>query len=413
MPPFFRRFASAEREYRPIFLLGMGGVLFSIGNAVVWFVLPIIAESLFKNLFTVGLLIAVPSLIAMVFDIPVGGLSDHVGRKKFIIYGMVFMGLLGLVLPSVHTLLDYAIFMVFFGFANLMIIVPVRAYVMDIAPKAKSSEFFGIIEVAYQVGFAVGPVVAGYLIADSLDVSVSNTGLFYFLLCLASALIMLKVKESILLGKTLIASLKDAIHEDKVYLRSLTDFRDLHYSGAAILFTTFITVFIDGVIWTLEPLYTTLGLDVETVGIILVMFVIPFVLFEVPAGMAADRIGKVKMFILGMAVAGAFLIIFGSTKDPDILMISAFIATTGLALSRPAIDGFLTDISSDKERGGIVGVWNVSEDAAYVASPIIGGLIAESYSISSTFMLLGCILILSIPVTYIALKQSKIYEKHT
>jgi len=137
------------------------------------------------------------------------------------------------------------------------------------------------------------------------------------------------------------------------------------------------------------------------------MFVLPFILFEVPAGMIADCFGKIRVFIAGLSVAGVFLIAFGSTQNPTLLILSAFAATTGLAFARPAIDGFLTDISASKERGGIVGVWNVAEDSAYVVSPIVGGLIAKLYGINMTFMLVGGLLIISVPLIYLAVRNNE------
>ena len=106
-------------------------------------------------------------------------------------------------------------------------------------------------------------------------------------------------------------SVKDTIVKDNLYVKSLLDFKDLHFAGVAVLLATFIIVFVDGIVWTLEPLYTTLDIGAETVGLILSMFVLPFILFEVPAGMIADKFGKIRVFITGLVIAGVFLITFG------------------------------------------------------------------------------------------------------
>jgi len=404
--PLFSRIRGSEREYRPLLMLGFGVIVFALGNSVMWFILPILAENLFKDLFLVGLLIAIPSIIAVFCNIPAGGFSDHFGRKKIFISGVLVMAVLGLLLPSVNSMARFIGFMVVFGLANLSMLVPSRAYIMDIAPKKKTSEFFGIFEVFYQIGFTAGPVIAGYLVADQLDVGVLNSGLFYFLVSIASALILMRCKETVTLGKSALVSVKDVIQKDRLYFKSLLDYKSLHYAGAAILLATFIIVFVDGVVWTLVPLYTTLGLDAGTVGLILSMFVLPFILFEVPAGVVADRLGKIRVFVFGLLVAGVFLVVFGSSSDSTVLLASAFLATTGLAFARPALDGFLTDISASKERGGIVGVWNVAEDAGYVAGPIVGGLLAEVFGIGVVFVLTGVLLIVSLPVVYLAVKKS-------
>jgi MFS family permease len=404
--PLFQRLQSSEREYRPLLLIGFGGVLFALGNSVMWFILPILAEKLFQDLFLVGILIAIPSIIAVFCNIPAGGFSDHFGRKKFFISGLFLMAVLGLLLPSVNSLSRFIAFMFLAGLANVSIVVPARAYIMDIAPKKKTSEFFGIFEVFYQIGFTVGPVIAGYLVAGQLDLGALNSGLFYFLACMAAILILLLCKETVPLGKSALVSVKDVIQKDRLFFKSLLDFKTLHYAGIVVLLATFIIVFVDGVVWTWVPLYVTLGFGVEFVGVLLMLFVLPFILFEVPAGVLADRLGKVRVFVCGLLVAGVFLFVFGSSGDASVLLASAFLATTGLAFARPAIDGFLTDISASKERGGIVGVWNVAEDAGYVLGPVVGGLLAEVFSISLVFAFTGVLLIVSLPVVWLAVKKS-------
>jgi DHA1 family multidrug resistance protein-like MFS transporter len=378
-----------------------------LGSGVAWFVLPILAERLFKDLLVVGVLIAMPNIVSLFLDIPMGDFSDRVGRKKLFMGGLILMALLGLMLPSVSSFMRFVAFMALLGIADLSIILPVRAYIMEIAPKENVSESFGIFEAAGQVGFAVAPLVGGYLIADNFNVGISNSGIFMFLGVSAAALILSFVKDTIRRRESAFVSIKDTILKDRLFLKSLLDYKDLQYAGMAILLATFITVSIDGVIWAFEPLYTTLGIDTATVGLILSMFVIPFILFEVPAGIIADKFGKIKVFIGGLIVAGVFLVVFGSTGNPTILLASAFIATAGLAFARPAMDGFLTDISSKKERGSIVGVWDTAEDAAYATSPIIGGLIGQVYGIRMVFIIAGGLLLLAIPLLYTAIKKSK------
>ncbi len=169
-------------------------------------------------------------------------------------------------------------------------------------------------------------------------------------------------------------------------------------------------VFIDGIVWAFEPLYTTLGVSTAMVGLILSMFVVPYILFEVPAGFIADKMGKIKVFVVGLIIAGVFLVVFGSTQDPKRLFASAFLATTGLAFARPAMDGFLTDISAKKDRGSIVGVWDTAKDAAYIVSPIVGGFIGHLYGIKMVFALTGSLLIAAIPLLYLAIRRSNLNQ---
>ena len=177
---------------------------------------------------------------------------------------------------------DLAIFLIALGFANLLIAAPSRAFVMEISPRKKSSEFFGIFDTLMDSGFAVGPLVAGYLLTDKINAGVSHIGVFTALMCIVSFLIILFAHETVVRTKKMFKSMRAVISADGVYRAGLMDFGQLHGAGRAVLLSIFTLVFIDGVIWTIEPLYTTSGMSLENAGIILMMFQLPLLLFQIP-----------------------------------------------------------------------------------------------------------------------------------
>jgi len=401
-----------EQRHLPIFLISVLGLFYVAGNGSVFFALPLIANSLVNDLMIVGLLIAIPNFVSLFLDVPLGGLSDYLGRKKLLGSGLFMMGLLGIVLPTISTVPALILFLVVFGIANQLIYISVRAFIMDISPLNKTSEYFGFFEALASIGFTIGPIVGGMLIADQLSIGVLSVGLFYFTMCLIALVIVFTLKETIP-KEGLTSSIKDLIKKDKLIFRELIEFKELRGPGAIILILTFILVTADGLIWTMEPLFATLGLDTATVGLILAMFVVPFILFDVPAGYLADKIGKTKVMFIGLIIAGIFLISFGSTREPNLLLIFAFIATTGLALVRPSVDGLLTDLAEQKHKGGIVGVWDVSEDLGYVIGPILGGIIAEYYqNIGVAFTAMGAILLLMAPLALLTSKRKTKKEEN-
>jgi MFS family permease len=385
-------------EQKSLLLVSISALLYIIGYGGVWFVLPLIAQDITKDLTLVGVLVAIPYIVSLLLDIPVGGLADNLGRKKLLRIGLLFMAILGLAFNTISSLYAFIIFMVLFGIANQTIFISARAYVMDISPKGKTSEFFGIFDAMASVGTIIGPIIAGMLVADNLPAGISSVGIFYFVMCMATLSLVLLLKEAITYNG-LRSSVRDLLQKDKLILRELTEFKELRNGGAIILIMTFVLVVTDGLIWTMEPLYFTLGFQPEMLGLLMAMFVVPFVLFSVPAGFIADKIGKTRTMFIGLLLAGSFMITFGVTREPTLLFSSAFLATTGLAFVRPAVDGLLTDLAEKKHKGGIVGVWDVSEDLGYIVGPILGGIVASIYKdIGFAFIVMGGILLLMTPL---------------
>ncbi|VVB53681.1 Multidrug resistance protein MdtG [uncultured archaeon] len=379
---------------KPLLLVSLAAFFYTLGNGAVWFVLPIKAEALLKNLMLVGLIVAVPNAVSLIFDASIGGYSDRVGRKKLFFVGLLVMVFLGLLLPSIYSLPAFILFMVVFGLANQLIFISGRAYLMDIAPAGKTSSYFGVQEAAAQIGFAIGPVVAGVIVADSLSIGIQNTGLLYAALCLVALFCVFLLKETVKTNESPLIAVKNLIEKDKILLRSILDFKQLKSAGLLILVTTFVITSADGLIWALEPLYANRGVDSAAVGVILFMFVLPYILFNVPLGHFADKHGKKKLIVLGLFLSGVFLILFGYSGSELTMIATAFIATTGLACIRPSLGGLLTDLAQNKQKGGVVGIWDAAEDLGYIIGPLTGGIIAEFYKdISIPFVFLGIIML--------------------
>ncbi|MFA5930124.1 MAG: MFS transporter [Candidatus Micrarchaeia archaeon] len=385
--------AVRRRNYRQMAILGISAGLYALGSGATWFVLPIVTNKMFDNLFLAAAVIAISNVVSLIFDIPIGELSDKVGRKKLIIAGLALNVLLGFALPHLQSVATLVVFLVALGFANLLLAPPARAFVMEISPSKKTSEFFGIFDTLMDLGFAIGPLAAGYILSERTDLGVSDIGIFTALMCIVALLVILLAHETVLRTKKMFRSIRDVISTDGFYRAGLADFRQLHGAGLAILLSIFTLVFIDGVIWTIGPLYTTTGMSMEDAGLILMMFQLPLLLFQIPAGKLADKYGKITIFVAGSLLAAVSFAMFGLSTDVGLSIALAFCAASGLAFVYPATEGLLTDISTKKQHGGIVGVWGAAEDIAYISSPIIGGLIAQTIGVGATFIFLGLLLL--------------------
>jgi MFS family permease len=127
--------------------------------------------------------------------------------------------------------------------------------------------------------------------------------------------------------------------------------------------------------------------------LILSAFVIPLILFEIPAGILADRYGRRLLLYLGLLIAGVMTWIFSIADNPFLMLLSAFLAASGIALSWPSLEGILTVVSPIHRRGETLGVWGFSRDMGYVLGPLLGGFLASRTSISTTFKALSLILL--------------------
>jgi MFS family permease len=383
---------------RNLLTVCLAGLIFAIGSGAVWFVLPTIASKFTADIMVLIILLSIPYFLSVFMSIPLGGLSDYVGRKAMGLIGIATLLPVGILLPYAS---DFTVFLgisIIFGFANALLNPASKAYVMDLAPKGQSSEYFGFLFAFIYLGASLGPLAAGLLMADTILMDLGSVAVVVFFSGLVSLAVFSMVKESVKDRRPLSLGLRKVVVQDKLFIRAFKDFKQLKEIGLLIVLVTFVTSIVDGITWTFEPLfYEQLSLDPSLGGAIMFLFVLPLVLFQIPAGYLADKHGKFKVLAVGMLIAGISLVGFGMDGNEYYLMMTAFFTALGVAFAWPALSGIVTDYAVEGERGDISGVWTAFMDIPNILAPLLGGVIvAFTGDYGAVFWSMGLIILLSL-----------------
>lgn len=373
---------------RQLVLIGIATLVFSIGYGAVWFLLPKLARSgLGQNLWMVGLLVAVPSAVSLLFDIQSGALSDKIGRKKLVYIGLLVTLPSAVILAFIGSVETFTFFAVSMGLSGALVVPAVRALVMENCKKGEEAGGFGIIMSFAVLGTAIGAVAAGLMIENGIMASLSEMAVFYVITsCLAYPLLLF-VKEN-----------QKRVTHKGLLLPAIRDFKALKSVGLMVLYVSFILTLIDGVIWGFEPLMDEeSGSSAVFLGILMLALTASLVPFQPLGGWLADRFGKMKVLLSGLFIGGIFLMVFSLQTDETLLLLTALLSSFGIALAWPAISGVITEMSVDRQKGGIAGVWTLFMDLAYLVGPVFGGAIAMfSGTVSSVFLVMGAVLAASV-----------------
>ncbi len=362
------------------------------GIGAIWFVLPPLAESLVGNLTYVGILLAIPGLMSLLVDIPLGDLCDKADKKKILFWGLILLGLTWIYFGWIETTAQLLLFLIVFGILHTVAYIVTASYVMEASPTNLKSTYLGTYTSFMHVGFAVGALIAGYMAMDAIISNARVIGLLFALMCLIGALTSLTLKGGSI--ESFREGLSDVVRKDGIFRKELSDYKSLGFTGFAVIALTLLFTVFDGVVWTLEPLlYQQFNLSTIQGGVILAAFIIPLIVFEAPAGYLADKYGKRMILALGLIIAGVATIRFSSSENFIGLTTYAFIATLGLSLAWPATEGILADHATDKKKGELVGVWRSSADLGYVIGPLTGGILAQYTSITTVFSIAGVVLV--------------------
>ncbi len=114
-----------------------------------------------------GILIAIFSLSGFVGSLLGGALADKFGRRNIVLFGLVFSALSSLMMGFVEALYVFYALAVFAGLLSNIADPARQAMVADLLPEEKRAEGFGVLRVASNLAWIVGPTVGGLLATRS------------------------------------------------------------------------------------------------------------------------------------------------------------------------------------------------------------------------------------------------------
>ena len=115
------------------------------------------ANNIGLNSLQIGGLFTVLSLAELVTFIPIGSLSDRIGRKPFMISSLIVSALILVAMSDVSSPVGFSISMGMLGFGSGLA-GPMDAWISDLAPKDKLGVAIGFYRTLNDIGVVAGPI---------------------------------------------------------------------------------------------------------------------------------------------------------------------------------------------------------------------------------------------------------------
>lgn len=157
-----------------------------------------------------------------------------------------------------------------------------------------------------------------------------------------------------------------------------------------ICVATLISMTGHGIIAPVLPLFAKgFGVSATAIGLVVGMFGMARIFFNLPAGLLSQRFGQKVMMGIGLILTGLSTWSMGTAGGLAGLIFWRFLAGTGSAMSVTAAMSFVTQISKIENRGRLLSLQLGSILLGSDIGPIIGGFVADLLGIRWPFYLAG------------------------
>ena len=139
------------------------GLVNNLNDGLAWGLLPIYYAAAGLSVGEIGLLAAIYPAVWGLGQLGTGALSDRIGRKGLIVFGMLVQALALALIASVHEFGPWALAAVLLGAGTAMVYPTLLAVIGDVAHPTWRASAIGVYRLWRDAGFAVGALVAGIL----------------------------------------------------------------------------------------------------------------------------------------------------------------------------------------------------------------------------------------------------------
>jgi len=375
------RLASSGRS--PLVVLFLTVFIDLMGFGIVIPLLPIYAKQMNATRFTAGALIAVYSLMQLVFAPVWGRISDDIGRRPVLLMCLAGSAMSYLLLAAAWRLEVLFLARVLAGVAGASIPVA-QAYIADVTGPAERARGMGLIGAAFGLGMVIGPALGGGL--SLLGPRVPEG--FAAGLCLANVLVAVYRLPESLPGSVRgpapfrhplsLASLRDAVARP----------------GAASLLAVFFLVTLGFAV--LEGTFSLAAASrygysqVQVDWLWVYMGLVAVVVQGWLVGRLARRLPERTLVILGAAALslGFLWIPFAGPAVglPIGLLAALALVVSGQGLASPSLSSLISKTVEESVYGQALGVSQSLSAGARVLGPAGGGFIFHRFDAAAAYL---------------------------
>ncbi len=382
------------RSFREVWLITLGHALTHWYPATFYLLLPIIGKELGLTYSQIGLIMTCQYIAGAVANIPGGVLVDTVGRKGFLMaLSLFWIGFPYLIMGFTNSYLMLLACVALVGFGNSLWHPTAIPTLANRFPNRKGL-VLSMHGMGGNVGDALAPIVVGSLLVALTwrEVVVLNVvpGVVMALLILA------------FLGTLRLGSRKpDSQAEGEGRVQSLREYarglRPLFRNRGLVLLSTSSAFrsMTQNALLTFLPVYLAYEMGYSPFWIGASLFALQAAGFAAApiAGHLSDRMGRKSVMMTSMAMTAVILVFMAFAGRSHAFVFLVAVLGFFLYAIRPVLQAWLLETTPKNMGGTSVGVLFGAQALGSSIAPLLGGMIADAFGLSTTFYFLAATIV--------------------
>lgn len=338
------------------------------------------AEDLGASVVFIGLLTSLTGLTALVGSVPIGLVSDRIGRTRVLAAGLASFALamaLIAVAPSPALLIPGRLLL---GAAMVASFWIAAAYLGDIVAPRERGLAFGLLTTAMGLGFAVGPLLGG-LVADRVDVRAA------YLLGAAVGVAALAVIRLVLAGRRPAGG--GASRARRSVRESLRVGREraLIAAGLANILSA---IAFGGAVATIFPLYgSDRGLSDAAIGSMFAVRAVASTLVRLPSGALTGVVGSRQVVLGALVLEGVAVAGIGTAERFGPMLGWLMLEGIGFGAFLTSAQAYIAEHTVEETRGAAIGFYSMTGGIGNTLAPLLLGVVADIFGLVAVFFASG------------------------
>ena len=353
--------------------------------------LPLFARELGAGPSLVGFVMGASTLTGVFLKLPAGALSDLFGRRRLLVAGSLVFATLPFTYLAVSTLAWVVVLRFVHGSATAIFGPVASASLSDIAPASRRGTWLSTYSTAQGTGQAIGPIIAGYLIAAGrFDLAFAVSGVIGL-----GAPLIVGTWRGAPAGPSPPVSwpafkrgIAEVVRDRLVLMTSAA------HAAQFVL---------NGMLSAFLPLYgqEVLHLSASELGWLFGMQTLTTLLVRPAMGVLSDRVGRRLLIVTGLTICSlAVFALSVAVSLPTVIVVIASYAA-GVAITTASTSAYITDITRRSRYGAAHGVFGTIYDVGDALGPISAGALVAALGYAPMFRVMAAVA-LSIAVVFAA-----------